>query len=290
MVWFSDQRVLMIATSGIVLRMAGMRILFACLHLIACFVSWAVHAQSADIAVPEKDKFHLFLLVGQSNMAGRGVIEEQDKHAHPRLLTLSKELSWQSAKAPLHFDKPGVAGVGPGDTFGRDIAEALPDVTIGLIPCAVGGSPIDSWVEGAFYQPTKSHPWDDAIQRAKYAMRFGELKGILWHQGESDSKTGLAESYERKLHLLIERLRSELNATNVPFIAGQMGQFKERPWSEDKKRVDLAHRRLESRVTQTAYVDSDGLQHKGDEVHFDSASYRELGHRYAKAWLELVGR
>lgn len=246
----------------------------------------AALAQS-EPKLPAKERFHLFLLVGQSNMAGRGVIEEQDKRPHPRVLTLSKDLKWQLAVDPLHFDKPGIVGVGLGGTFGREIADAFPNATIGLIPCAVGGSPIDSWTEGAFYPPTKSHPWDDAIERAKHAMQFGELKGILWHQGESDSNAEKAGSYQGKLHALIERLRSELGATNVPFIAGQMGQFVERPWSEDKKRVDRAHRLLAERVTRTAFVDSDGLHHKGDEIHFDSASYRELGHRYAKAWLEL---
>jgi len=263
---------------------------FVWLLLMICLGSVAVQVQSDSVETPAKDQFYLFLLVGQSNMAGRGVIEEQDRQSHPRVLTLSKDLEWQPATAPLHFDKPGIVGVGLGGAFGRDIAEAFPNAMIGLIPCAVGGSPIDSWTEGAFYQPTNSHPWDDAIRRAKHAMQSGKLKGILWHQGESDSKAGLAKSYESKLHLLIERLRSELNATNVPFVAGQMGQFDERPWSEDKKRVDQAHRDLASRVTQTAFVDSDGLHHKGDEIHFDSESYRELGHRYAKVWLELQKR
>lgn len=267
-----------------------MKFHFVWLHLMICLGSVAVQVQSESVETPFKERFFLFLLVGQSNMAGRGVIEEQDKQAHPRVLALSKDLEWQPATAPLHFDKPGIVGVGLGGAFGRDIAEAFPNATIGLIPCAVGGSPINSWTEGAFYQPTKSHPWDDAIRRAKDAMQSGELKGILWHQGESDSQAGLAESYEGKLHLLIERLRNELKATNVPFIAGQMGQFEERPWSDDKKRVDRAHQNLSNRVTRTAFVDSDGLHHKGDEIHFDSASYRELGQRYAKAWLELHKR
>jgi hypothetical protein len=260
---------------------------FVWLLLMICLGSVAAQAQSDSLETPAKEQFYLFLLVGQSNMAGRGVIEEQDQKPHPRVLTLSKDLKWQHAVAPLHFDKPGIVGVGIGGTFGREIAEVFPEATIGLIPCAVGGSPIDSWTKGAYYPPTKSHPWDDAIQRAKHASQFGEIKGILWHQGESDSKEGFAESYEGKLHLLIERLRAELNATNVPFIAGQMGQFEERPWNEDKKLVDRAHHNIANRVTRTAFVNSDGLHHKGDEIHFDSASYRLLGHRYAQAWLEL---
>ena len=71
-------------------------------------------------------------------------------------------------------------------------------------------------------------------------MQDGTLKGILWHQGESDSRTGLAEVYEKKLHDLIARFRKELNVQQVPFLAGQMGQFAERPWSDAKKLVESA--------------------------------------------------
>jgi len=256
--------------------------------LVAGFLFVTLTSNSTAASLPPKQKFHLFLLVGQSNMAGRGKIADQDKKPHPRVLTLGKDLSWKPAVAPLHFDKPRIVGVGLGGTFGREIAKTDPSITVGLIPCAVGGSPIDAWTEGAYYKPTKSHPWDDAMKRARHALKFGELKGILWHQGESDSKPGLAEDYEKKLHALIARFRKELNAGNVPFIGGQMGQFKERPWSDAKKQVDQAHRDLGSKVFRAAFVNSDGLKHKGDEVHFDAAGFRELGRRYAKAYFDLT--
>lgn len=239
--------------------------------------------------LPSKENFHLFLLVGQSNMAGRGKIEAQDRKPHERVLMLTKQNRWAPAVAPLHFDKPGIVGVGLGRSFGIAIAEANPDITVGLIPCAVGGSPIASWQPGGYHAQTKSHPWDDALARAKRAMKDGTLKGILWHQGESDAKPELAKVYEQKLHALIARFRQELNAKDVPFIAGQMGQFKERPWSEAKKLVDAAHRTLPQKVANTAFVDSNGLAHKGDQIHFDSKSYRELGRRYAKAYAQLAG-
>lgn len=237
-------------------------------------------------ALPPKEKFHLFLLVGQSNMAGRGTVEEQDKTPHPRVLMVSKSGEWVPATDPMHFDK-AAAGVGLGKTFGTLIAEANPGVTIGLIPCAVGGSPIDAWKPGVFYAATKSHPWDDAMQRAAIAMKAGVLKGILWHQGESDSTDKLAPEYEAKLHDLIARFRKELNAPDVPFIAGQMGVFGDAPWNEPKKTVDAAHRALPSKVPHSAFVSAEGLHHRGDKVHFDSPSYREFGKRYAEAFQKL---
>jgi hypothetical protein len=237
--------------------------------------------------LPDKEKFHLFLLVGQSNMAGRGKVEQQDRQPHPRVLMLDKEGRWVPAVDPLHFDKPGIVGVGLGRTFAIEIAKANPDITVGLIPCAVGGSPIDSWKPGGYHPQTKTHPWDDTLPRAKLAMESGVLKGILWHQGESDAQPGLAETYEAKLHDLVARFRQELGAADVPFIAGQMGQFAEQPWDDAKKRVDAAHRDLPNKVPHTAFVDSNGLSHKGDKVHFDAESYREFGRRYAKAYRAL---
>ena len=240
-----------------------------------------------QIQLPPKANFHLFLLVGQSNMAGRGKVTAEDRVPHLRVLTFTKENKWAPAVDPLHFDKP-VAGVGLGRTFGIEIAKANPHITIGLIPCAAGGSPIASWEPGGYHSQTDSHPYDDAIKRAKEALRVGVLRGVLWHQGESDSKPGSAEVHEQKLHQLIARLRNALDAPDVPFIAGQMGRFDERPWSDAKKLVDAAHQTLPTNVPHTAFVNSDGLAHKGDYIHFSTPAYRELGRRYAEAYLQLT--
>jgi hypothetical protein len=121
-------------------------------------------------------------------------------------------------------------------------------------------------------------------------LKQGKLKGILWHQGESDSKAGLSEVYEQKLHELVSRLRTDLQSPSVPFIAGQMGQFDQRPWDDHKHRVDAAHQVLPSAMPRTGFANSDGLKHRGDMVHFDSASYRELGGRMFKSYLSVTRR
>ena len=107
---------------------------------------------------PDRADFHLFLLVGQSNMAGRGKVEQQDREPHPRILMLNKERTWVPAVDPLHFDKPNIVGVGLGRTFALDYADQHPEATIGLIPCAVGGSPISAWEPGGYHEQTKTHP------------------------------------------------------------------------------------------------------------------------------------
>ena len=217
--------------------------------------------------LPSKDRLHLFLLIGQSNMAGRGDVEGQDQTVDPRVLTLTADSAWEYAVDPIHFDKP-VAGVGLGRSFGRALAERDPSITVGLIPAAVGGSPIDTWVPGATFDQTGTNPYDDAITRARAAMQDGTLTGILWHQGESDSRPELASGYATKLHALIERFRRDLDDPDVPFVVGQLGQFEDQPWSEDRERVNTAHTRVPGWVTGTTFISSDGLLHKGDGVHF----------------------
>ncbi len=129
---------------------------FCSVALIFCC---AIFASAADeVKLPAKEKFHLYLLVGQSNMAGRGKVEAEDKNPVANLLMLDKLNNWVPAVDPLHFDKPS-AGVGPGRTFGIAVAAAEPTITVGLIPCAAGGSPIDAWKPGAYHAQTKSHPW-----------------------------------------------------------------------------------------------------------------------------------
>tara|TARA_R110002096_G_scaffold200639_4_gene384644 strand:+ start:3959 stop:4762 length:804 start_codon:yes stop_codon:yes gene_type:complete len=238
--------------------------------------------------LPARENFHLFLLVGQSNMAGRGQIAEVDLKPHPRVLMLTKELEWTPAVDPMHFDKPPIVGVGLGKSFGIEIAKSNPEITIGLIPCAVGGSPIDTWLPGGFHPSTNTHPWDDMLPRAKAALKVGTLKAILWHQGESDSNFKNAPLYQDRLHWIVRNFRQELGYPDVPFIAGQMGRFENKAWDDWRIMVDQAHQNLPKSIANTAFVRSDGLTHKGDFVHFSALGYRKLGQRYASAYRALI--
>ena len=236
---------------------------------------------------PTPVRLQLFLLAGQSNMAGRGTVEAQDREANPHVFMLDRRQQWMPAIDPVHFDKP-VAGVGPGRAFGLALAEADHTVRIGLVPAAVGGSPIASWEPGSLDAATGTHPYDDAIAHARATMLTGDLKAILWHQGESDSHEPLASAYEGRLRTLIERFRTDFGNQNLPFVIGQLGRFGGAPWDAAKTHVDSVHRALASQMRNVSYVSSDGLKDKGDKTHFDAPSARELGRRYADAYLALV--
>jgi hypothetical protein len=200
------------------------------------------------------------------------------------VLKLTKENSWAPATDPLHFDKP-VAGVGLGSSFARAMAEASPAATIGLIPCAVGGTPLSRWMKGGDL-------YAQALERARLALKDGTLKGILWHQGESDSgNEQLATTYGERLAQMVKELRADLGAGEVPFVAGKLGEFLKREDKDGKPshwpKVSAQIGAIGKTIPRSAAVESTGLQHKGDVVHFDTPSLREFGNRYAEAMRKL---
>ena len=101
--------------------------------LVVAFSVADVPAQEGPVIPQDKARFHLFLLVGQSNMAGRGRVDDEAVRTHPRLLMLDQSGQWVPAIDPLHFDKPKMVGVGLGKTFGLDYAEQYPGVTVGCL-------------------------------------------------------------------------------------------------------------------------------------------------------------
>ena len=247
------------------------------------------------IATPvRKENFQLYLLIGQSNMAGRGPVEAQDTVPNRHVLRLNPTGQWEVAQDPIHFDKP-MAAVGPGLTFGRLMAAPDTTVTIGLIPCAVGGSGIDAWMPGAYFADTKTHPYDDALTRARTAMQTGMLAGIIWHQGETDSNFEKSIVYGAKLKALIKQLRIDLHTPTVPFVAGQLPDFQiNKPASDGRLQVNDAAVRINQALTSLpkevanyAYITVEGTADIGDHTHFNAASARLLGQRYAAAMRRL---
>jgi hypothetical protein len=249
------------------------------LRLLGAALLWALVASPASAqpaALPgAPGKVKLFLLIGQSNMAGRGVIEDEDKVVHPRVFVQTKDLSWAPAIDPLHFDKPKLAGVGLGSTFARVVADAHPEATIGVIPAAFGGTALDQWnPDGELYA--------NAVTRTREAMKSGTLAGILWHQGEGDSADDLPRAYTDKFKAMIDRMRRDLDAPEVPVVVGELGRFR-----TANAGINAVLAQLPSHVSRCAFVSSEGLTDK-DGTHFDSRSLRELGRRYAAAWMALA--
>ncbi|QOY92191.1 sialate O-acetylesterase [Paludibaculum fermentans] len=224
----------------------------------------------------------LFLLAGQSNMAGRGVITPEDQAPIPGVFALNKEMSWVPAVDPIHFDKP-IAAAGLARSFALTLLRFAPQQRIGLVPAAMGGSSLDEWQPGGAL-------FAQAIQRAKAAAPGGTFSGILWHQGEADSgKEELARSYTARWVPMMTALRGELGSPELPVVVGQLGEFLRTteggcPFSGV---VNEHLAQLPLRARRVGFVSSSRLKDKGDLIHFDTAGLHEFGRRYALAYLGL---
>ena len=250
--------------------------------IISAWLLFFVLTGSAQSSGKPDPDFHVYLLAGQSNMAGRAPLDSLSKEIDPRVFMLDKNNNWVPATDPVHFDKPGVAGVGPAISFAKAMIAGNKNIKIGLVPCAWGGSPIRVWEPDSVYL-TVAHPYDDAIARVKIAMQQGVLKGILWHQGESDNNPTAAAVYMDKLKILISRFRNDLHIPNLPFVAGEVGYF-----NKGVPIINNVINQLPQQVNNAAVVSAAGLTDKGDKTHFDTASARELGRRYARALQQFL--
>ncbi len=238
---------------------------------------------SGAVSLPSKDNFRIVILAGQSNMAGRGFIEEEDLTPIPRVYMLDREGRWVPAVEPIHYDKPS-AGVGPGREFARMLVDSNPEISVGLVPTACGGSSIDDWRPGVFFGQTNSYPYDDAVARAKRALKDGVLEAILWRQGESDISPSKSQKYEEKLIQLFSDLRSELHADNVPILVGELAMAEE---NNDVQTLRKAQISAVARSQPAAFVSAEGVTLNPDNIHFDRKSQLEQGKRFFYAFEKL---
>ena len=237
----------------------------------------------------DKGKFHIFLLMGQSNMAGglkprhKGFLLEEDKIPVPHILMIPtymnmKKPSWKPAAHPLHNQGPKRSSFGLGLPFAKRYLEKNPGVTVGLIPLARGGHSLNRLSKG-------SKVYENGIPKAKFAAKYGTIKGVLWHQGESD-KGPASHTYERRLHRMIADLRKDLAVPDLPFVVGDLGGFTI-PNPEGIVRVRGVLRSLPKKVPYTGFAESAGLK-QSSRAHFTRESYIELGHRYCDEMIKVI--
>jgi len=219
------------------------------------------------------------LLIGQSNMAGRGYLHEVTPIYNENIFML-RNGRWQMMTEPIHFDR-SVAGVGPAASFAQAWCNANKNEQIGLIPCAEGGSSIDEWnKEGALFR--------HAVSEAKFAMENSELIAILWHQGESDGRSKKYKNYYHKLNILVNSFRKELGDLEVPFIVGGLGNYLGKSgFGRSCVEYDLINQELLKYVENNRncyFVTGEKLYPNPDGIHINAESQRRFGIRYFKAY------
>ncbi|WP_315070194.1 sialate O-acetylesterase [uncultured Clostridium sp.] len=220
-----------------------------------------------------------FLMVGQSNMAGRGFIHEVPPIYNERIQML-RNGRWQMMTEPINYDRP-VSGISLAGSFSDAWCRQNQEDTIGLIPCAEGGSTLDEWaVEGVLFR--------HAITEAKLAMESSKLTGILWHQGESDSANGNYKVYYKKLLLIIEAFRKKLNAPDIPIIIGGLGDFLGKEGfgksCTEHKLINQELQKFAFEQDNCYFVTAAGLTSNPDGIHIDAISQRKFGLRYFEAF------
>jgi len=220
-----------------------------------------------------------FLMLGQSNMAGRGYIDQVTPIYNERIQML-RNGRWQMMTEPINYDRP-VSGISLVGSFADEWCRQNQEDIIGLIPCAEGGSSLDEWaVDKVLFR--------HAITEAKFAMQNSELTGILWHQGESDGFNGNYKVYYKKLLLIIEALRRELNAPDIPLIIGGLGDFlgKEGFGKSCTEYNFINEELLKFAFEQDNcyFVTASGLTSNPDGIHIDAISQRKFGLRYCEAF------
>lgn len=215
------------------------------------------------------------LLVGQSNMAGRGYLDDVPAICNENAFML-RNGRWQLMTEPIHFDR-SVAGVGPAGSFAALWCQNHPGEQIGLIPCAEGGSAIDEWSpEGTLFR--------HAVSEARFALESSELIGILWHQGESDAHDGGYRTYRERLAGVVRALRSELEAEGLPFVMGELPDFLGKKGfglsAAEFGQINDEVRRFAAEEPECYLVSAEGLTSNPDGIHIDAVSQRRFGARY----------
>lgn len=222
----------------------------------------------------------LYLLIGQSNMAGRGVVGAEDKTINPSVFSLGYGDVWIPAKEPLHYDNSN-RGTGPGLAFGKKMALKKPSSTIGLIPAAVGGTKISYWMP----DNDEKGLYKEAIRKAKQAMHQGALKGILWQQGESDSYSmDDVSMYKARLITIINALRKDLGGENFPVVVGGLGNFLKGKYY---KNINTILKEIADELPNVKFSEASTLGHIGDNLHFNAEAQRENGINMANAMLDI---
>jgi hypothetical protein len=258
-------------------------------------------------AVAQDKNFYIFLCFGQSNMEGNAKIEPQDTvNVDPRFQVMEAvdcpainrtKGNWYTAKPPLCRCRTGLT---PADYFGRELVANLPEkVRVGVINVAVGGCKIElfdkdhyesyttnvpGWMKN-FIGEYGGNPYGRLVEMAKLAQKDGVIKGILLHQGESNTGDTL---WTQKVKVVYDNLMNDLDLKpkKVPLLAGETVNADQNGKCASMNRLIAT---LPQTIKNAHVISSAGCTDSADDLHFNAAGYRELGKRYATQMLSLLG-
>lgn len=267
------------------------------LPVAGCLAAGKKKAASAQIS----DEFDVYLLIGQSNMSGRGYLFPYDKRPIDGVFLLDSDGNLVPATQPLNRfssvrKKLSLQAMGLGGSFARDVHRATGRKIL-LVVNARSGTSARQWLPGADPAISGGAKEDDifnegdeipslyaeAVRRTRQALRYGKLKGILFHQGENDAYEKYAPLWPDKIAELASSLRSDLKAKDAPFIVGETNY--------SFKRADYINpqiRDVMKIIPKCDWVSAEGCNVNRDKLHFSRQGVTLLGHRYAEKILQMV--
>ena len=228
---------------------------------------------------------HSFLLIGQSNAAGRGIASEIGPlKTNGGKLKVLRNGRWQTMYRPVNCDRY-FSGVCLAESFALAYSNDHPEVEVGIIPAADGGTSLEQWKEGGLL-------FENAVNCAKLAMRTSNLVGILWHQGEADCAEELYPLYKEKFNAIKTALRNEIGLPDIPFVVGGLGDFLEYcTHSDNLKNYHYVNDALIASTLEdehSAFAPATGLGANSDNLHFNAKSLYEFGIRYYDAFKQIM--
>ena len=225
---------------------------------------------------------HSFLLIGQSNAAGRGFLEDAAPldHCNGRLKVQRNGL-WLKMFRPVNPDR-SFSGTCLAESFAKEYAMEHPLCEVGIIPCADGGTTISQWQPGEIL-------FDNALNCARLAMRTSTLKGILWHQGEGDCSAEKSALYRERFERLMDALRLELGMPDLPILVGALGDYLPNRLESPNlgahyQSINTVLRSIGNEYHRCAFVGAEGLGSNPDNLHFSAEALHEFGIRYYRAY------
>lgn len=229
-----------------------------------------------------REEIDAFVMMGQSNMAGRGSLADVPPYPEDGTLWMLRCGLWQPLSEPVNPDRRVVSAKGD-HTSGVSLAPAFASAyaratgrRVGLVPCAYGGSKLDEWQEG---EPL----FDHAVAQTRLALRSARLMGILWHQGESDCESPCdVDSYERRFECMLASFTGALGYTYLPMVMGELGDFSVGRFPFVPRLNPIL--RAISQRHGFGFASSEGLTGMADGMHFDAPSQRVFGKRYYEAY------
>ena len=221
------------------------------------------------------------LIIGQSNMAGRGPLLDAPEIDPNSNIYVARNCKWVNLFRPVNPDRK-FAGYNLVEQFASLYQKDF-KVPVGIIPCADGGTNIDQW------QPNEVL-FENAVSCAKLCQKTSNLVAILWHQGESDCPLSRYKEYGKKLKVVLDSFRERLGE-NIPIIIGEIGYFTKNYFAKENRNHTSINKALKEYAQNTpncAIVSAKGLKDKGDNLHFNTSSLMTFGTRYYKAFKKIV--